>query len=420
MFKNIDVLHPFYTPERLPFREEESRRIANYLSYLKLGSAVPTLILYGKTGTGKTASFIHAMEHDLPKKNLRVEVSPFKDHYKIKIGHWELDAIYINAAHFRGEILIIGEIVAKAIKPGFRWRGHSKDEIYTVFRQRKSPIVVAIDEVDKLPLAERDAVIYTLSRESKPTVVGMVLISNRPEVIEEIEHRTLSGIQTRTIEFTIYSAEQLKTIASQRVQLAFAPGSVGAATISLAAHFAYQRGGDARKVIDYLRRAGEIADEEGSKKVTVEHVRKAVSSADLDEVADLVKDRVPQEKLLLYALVNLHDLKAKRKIPRYTTVMLYAIYKEFAKELAYPVFGKPAILRFVRAFELEDLVTSHRRGRGRGKGLDKFLDIDAAKAASLREKLEEDLDIKMLIDSYDSRESFDAAILKLAKKTLIL
>jgi cell division control protein 6 len=44
-----------YVPDRLPFRDEESKTIAHTLSIVLKGSRPSNLLLFGKPGTGKTA-----------------------------------------------------------------------------------------------------------------------------------------------------------------------------------------------------------------------------------------------------------------------------------------------------------------------------------------------------------------------------
>ena len=55
VLKDRKTLTIDYVPDRLPFRDEESKTIAHTLSIVLKGSRPSNLLLFGKPGTGKTA-----------------------------------------------------------------------------------------------------------------------------------------------------------------------------------------------------------------------------------------------------------------------------------------------------------------------------------------------------------------------------
>jgi len=55
LFTNRSALNPEYVPEQLPFRDDQIKAVAEVLATVLHGSRPSNLLLYGKTGTGKTA-----------------------------------------------------------------------------------------------------------------------------------------------------------------------------------------------------------------------------------------------------------------------------------------------------------------------------------------------------------------------------
>ena len=55
LIKNKNVLQTTYIPEQLPHRKEQIERIVSIISIALNGEKPSNIIIYGKTGTGKTA-----------------------------------------------------------------------------------------------------------------------------------------------------------------------------------------------------------------------------------------------------------------------------------------------------------------------------------------------------------------------------
>ncbi len=65
IFKNREALSSTYIPKHFPHREEEIGNIANILKPALNGSRPSNILIYGQTGTGKTAVTKFICEHIL-------------------------------------------------------------------------------------------------------------------------------------------------------------------------------------------------------------------------------------------------------------------------------------------------------------------------------------------------------------------
>ena len=73
IFENKDVLRPSYTPRELPHRDEQINSMATILVAALRGETPSNILIYGKTGTGKTASAKYVSQ-ELKQTSRRYEV----------------------------------------------------------------------------------------------------------------------------------------------------------------------------------------------------------------------------------------------------------------------------------------------------------------------------------------------------------
>ena len=74
---------------------------------------------------------------------------------------------------------------------------------------------------------------------------------------------------------------------------------------------AAQESGDARYALDLLLKAGDVADSEGSSKITEEHLQKARKTAEDDKVFEAISKLPEHQKVVLYAIALLTTDSAK-------------------------------------------------------------------------------------------------------------
>ncbi len=312
IFKSRDVLRPTYTPKELPHREEQIQDLASVLAPALHGETPSNVLIYGKTGTGKTA----------------VAKYVGKELEEAGAGS-TCSVIYLNCEVVDTQYRVLAHL-ARHFDKDIPMTGWPTDQVYSEFRnaldEKKRVVVIMLDEVDKL-VRKGDDVLYNLSRINSDLVqtrVSLIGISNDLKFTEFLDPRVKSSLGEDEIIFPPYNAEQIQDILEQRAEMAFMPGVLADDVIPLCAAFAAREHGDARRALDLLRIAGEIAERSRSNMITEEHVRAARDKIEQDRVEAVVKTLPTQSKLVLYSIVLLEE-QAARNI---TTSAVYGMYKQ--------------------------------------------------------------------------------------------
>lgn len=312
IFKSRDVLRPTYTPKELPHREEQIQELASVLAPALHGETPSNVLIYGKTGTGKTA----------------VAKYVGKELEEADAGS-ACSVIYLNCEVVDTQYRVLAHL-ARHFDKDIPMTGWPTDQVYSEFRnaldEKKRVVVIMLDEVDKL-VRKGDDVLYNLSRINSDLVqarVSLIGISNDLKFTEFLDPRVKSSLGEDEIIFPPYNAEQIQDILEQRAELAFRPGVLADDVIPLCAAFAAREHGDARRALDLLRIAGEIAERARSQMITEEHVKAARDKIEQDRVEEVIKTLPTQSKLVLYSILLLEE-QAARNI---TTSAVYGMYKQ--------------------------------------------------------------------------------------------
>jgi cell division control protein 6 len=99
----------------------------------------------------------------------------------------------------------------------------------------------------------------------------------------------------------------LQDILRTRSSLAFAPNSLEPGVIEKCAALAAQEHGDARRALDLLRVAGELAERNCEEKVLIKHVDMAQEKIDIDRVLEIAKAQPKQSQIVLYTIIHLAE-----------------------------------------------------------------------------------------------------------------
>lgn len=303
LFLNKKVLQSFYTPENIPHREKQIEEIANVLAPALRFEPPSNLFIYGKTGTGKTlvTKYVTGLMKKTAEKN-KINLKIFYLNCKLKkVADTEYRLIAQLAREF-----------GKAIPP----TGLPTDEVYNLFYEaldtQEQLIVLVLDEIDQLVKKAGDSILYNLTRinpELKKSRLSIIGISNDLIFVDNLDPRVKSSLSEEEILFSPYNALQIQDILKERSKNAFQDGTIQPGVVEKCAAYAAREHGDARRALELLRVAGELAERKGEAKIEIKHIDEAEEKIERDRVVDITLNQPKQFQAVLYAILILSNKK---------------------------------------------------------------------------------------------------------------
>lgn len=170
--------------------------------------------------------------------------------------------------------------------------------------------LIYLDEVDTL-IKRRggDIVLYQLLRANAD--ISVIMVSNDINIRDYMEPRVLSSLGP-TIFFKPYDAEQLKHILSIYSEYGLIKGSYTDEILSYIAAISAKEHGDARKAVNLLFRAAQLASGEGM--IRKEHVDRAIIEYEQERLIEAIKALPFHYKLALIASMQASDVITAHKI----------------------------------------------------------------------------------------------------------
>lgn len=299
--KNKKVLLTTYVPETLPHRMKQINDIASITSAALNGDKPSNIMIYGKTGTGKTA-VLNYIGKELKKADEHCEKCQY-----IYVNCEIVDTPYSVLYNIGNQIIVED---AKRI-PFTGWSFEKVySEIVNYLNGMNKVFLVVLDEVDKLIEKKGDNVFYFLAKINEnltSSKVSLIGISNNLNFMNILEPKARSRMGGESITFPPYTSAELADILEARVKEAFNDDVIDEDVIYFCASIAAKADGDARVAIDLLKTASDIAERNGDDVVVRAHVISAKNSLEFDLMSDAIKTLSPHSKLVLISIILNHE-----------------------------------------------------------------------------------------------------------------
>ncbi len=383
IFRNKDALSIKYSPEKIYHRDEQINALSRILAPMLRNEKPSNVFIYGLTGTGKTLVTTYVttnlenftIKHNIPLKVLFVNCKMKK----------VADTEYRLLAYLSS---LLGE--------GVPATGLPTDEVYRRFYSALENIggnvVIVLDEIDALVKKVGDELLYNFTRMCetiKDVNLSLIGISNDLSFMEYLDARVKSSLSEEEIIFPPYNYEQLKDILFDRAMVAFNPGKIDEAAITKCAALAAQEHGDARRALDLLRIAGEIAERNGDERVVEKHIDLAEEKLDLDRMSEAARVLPKHSKIVLYTVLCL--LRNRDKV---LTGDIQKYYEHICEQLGVRPLTQRRISDIIAELDMQGLINASVISKGRyGRTREITLSLSKATHDKILLQLKQELDL---------------------------
>ena len=340
IFHDRSKLSSRYIPDELHHREKEMSLLLTIFkdSYIKPDEFLfSTPQIVGRSGIGKTSTimkFSKMLENEFMKSGLTLKVA------------------YINLKLQGGNKYAVYRFLLEKIAPELPSQGLSAEEmlryLLSYLTENKLYTLIILDEIEFLLRSNKDSgIIYDFTRLNEfdlskhCNVIGVVFIARSTDFHDKIDSSELSTLGRLPIEFKPYSIDEISDILLTRTSESFNPNVVGTDIIDEVSLIttSSQVGGDVRYALDLLLYAGNLAEANGSDRITLDQIRKAHGynkpSLTIEDLKELPKSHL----LTLMAILKVQN-KRKKQYIELKEIRVYAL--ELADEYK------------IKKFEFED------------------------------------------------------------------
>ena len=355
IFKDKKVLTHSYFPDKILHRDKEIAQISSILAPALKYYQPSNIFIYGGVGTGKTICVRQVLNqlNNVAREN-KIDIKTIYINCKLKKV---ADTEYRLLAQLLNEI---GVVVPDT--------GLPTDVLYHKFFKeidsKERVVIIVLDEIDALVRKVGDEFLYNFTRintELKNAKISLIGITNNLIFSNNLDARVKSSLGEEEIIFHPYNAVQLKDILEDRAEKAFKPGVVSKGILNKCAALAAQEHGDARRALDLLRVAGEIAERAGRSMITEEDVDLADQKIDLNHIIESVKTLPRQSQAVLYSIIKLTEEGYKKIL----TGDVFDRYKEICQRSSLRVLTQRRISDLLSELDILGIINAKVISKGR-------------------------------------------------------
>ncbi|MDS0292551.1 Cdc6/Cdc18 family protein [Halogeometricum luteum] len=363
IFANKELLEINHLPGegRIVGRDDEISNLATAVNPAIFGQSPSNVLIYGKTGTGKSLCAKYVSQRLVETASEEAVKATFA---------------YVDCAQDTTEtqaVQTIADSVNRSEVTGIKVpdKGLSTSTYYKrlwrILDAQYDVVLIILDEIDKL---NDDDILMQLSRAGEAGKIdqcklGVIGISNKIQYKDRMDERVKSSLCEREFVFPPYDANQLRDIMQARSD-AFRDGVLDASTIPRAAALAAREHGDARKAIDILRYAGEIAQSTAASTVREEFVTQARERAETDRFRELIRGSTPHSRYVLQALAML-SLSNDRK-DGFRTSRVYEVYENICTGQGSDSLSLRRVRDLLKEHAFLDIIEQSKHSGGSAEG----------------------------------------------------
>ena len=400
IFKNREALSSTYIPKHFPHREEEIGNIANILKPALNGSRPSNILIYGQTGTGKTAV----------AKFICDQITA-----KAKNDDKKIHTAYINCKQTNTTYSIlsnIGKAYSKEWEEEIPIAGWRIDKVYAEVKQKAKEnggiVILVLDEIDALVNKSGDDILYhltSLNSDLENSKISIIGISNDVKFTSWLDPRVKSRLGEESLAFAPYNAPQIEEILYERSKIAFKENVVEPLVVSYCSSKAAQEHGDVRKALDLLRISAELADREEREIVTARYVNLAQNVMENDQVKNIISTLPIQNKATFASIiVN----QGSRKNGQQTTGEVYETYSRICNIFKLEVLTQRRISNLISELDMQGLIHAKTVSLGR-QGRTKYISL-AIEENQLKVVMKNDSFFADILEELEKSNSFTGSM----------
>lgn len=365
--RSITVNPDFLDDEKLPeeertavlneifnknIREKQLSRIISHLSPVFDGAHPHSALIYGPTGSGKSVSLIHVLSSFMRVSKRR------SIHFCYR---------YIDLTSPKSNFAALNEVAIALDGENRRYRkgipiDFMQAKIIKALSNYEGFVTLLIDEVDNIQ--PNPDLFFTFLAKTLPRRVPcrliLILLTNRLDWEKALDPRILSFLKKSDIIFEPYDALDLLEILKLRADKALKKERVDEAALKKVAAYASRETGDARKAVELLAKAVEVA-EKSSGRLTAKEVDIAEEFLEVDKSLELIKALATQQRIALQGCYSLFR-NGKKKI---STGQAYEVYKNYCCRIGFRPIAQRRFCDIISFLDLYGLIDARVVSRGR-------------------------------------------------------